>query len=149
MASTESRSDTRSVFVDADRGQVFAAIEDPARIARWWGPDGFSNTIEIFEFVEGGRWRSIMHGPDGADYPNESLFLEIVRERRVVVEHLSGHRFILTLDLVQEGGGTRVDWRQTFDTREHYEQIAAFVAKANRQNLERLVAEVRRSIDTR
>lgn len=64
----------------------------------------FSNTIEIFEFVEGGRWRSIMHGPERTDYPNESRFLEIVRERRVVVEHVSGHHVILALDLAAQGG---------------------------------------------
>ena len=39
-------------------------------------------------------------------------------------------------------GGTRVTWRQTFDTAEHYQRIAAFVAGANEQNLQRLAAEV-------
>jgi len=39
-------------------------------------------------------------------------------------------------------GGTEVKWRQTFDTVEHYERIAEFVAAANEQNLERLAAEV-------
>jgi len=35
-----------------------------------------------------------------------------------------------------------VRWRQTFDSVEHYEKIAEFVASANEQNLERLAAEV-------
>lgn len=35
---------------------IFAAIETPERLARWWGPDGFSNTFEVFEFRTGGRW---------------------------------------------------------------------------------------------
>ena len=58
-----------------------------------------------------------MHGPEGTDYPNEGRFLEIVRERRVVVEHVSGHHVILALDLAAQGSATRIDWRQTFDTR--------------------------------
>ena len=35
---------------------VFAAIEDPVRLSRWWGPEGFTNTFHRFEFVEGGSW---------------------------------------------------------------------------------------------
>ena len=30
---------------------------DPARIARWWGPAGFTNTIHTFDFRPGGEWR--------------------------------------------------------------------------------------------
>ena len=35
---------------------VFAAFEEPDRLARWWGPSGFTNTFECFEFRPGGRW---------------------------------------------------------------------------------------------
>ncbi|MBK1612745.1 hypothetical protein CKO44_04590 [Rubrivivax gelatinosus] len=142
MQSVESRSDRRCLLLAASPAEVFAAIRDPGRVARWWGPVGFSNTIHCFEFVAGGRWRLTMHGPDGRDYPNESRFLEIEADRRVVIEHVSGHHFVLTLELVPEGDGTWVEWQQSFDTREHYESLAAFVATANQQNLERLAVEV-------
>lgn len=33
---------------------VFAAIQDPVRLARWWGPQGFTNTFNTFEFRAGG-----------------------------------------------------------------------------------------------
>ena len=56
---------------------VFAAFAAPERLATWWGPDGFRNTFETFEFKPGGQWRFIMHGPDGTDYPNESRFTQI------------------------------------------------------------------------
>ncbi len=144
MESIASRSDTRSLLLDASPEQVFAAIKDPARIARWWGPEGFSNTIHTFEFVEGGQWLLTMHGPDGKDYPNESRFARIVPDQCVVIEHFSGHHFFLMLELEAQGRGTRVKWQQTFDSREHYERLALFVATANQQNLERLWAEVQR-----
>lgn len=144
MESPESRSDIRSRLVHASPKEVFAAIGDPERIARWWGPAGFTNTMHIFEFVAGGRWLLTMHGPDGTDYPNESRFTRIEPDRCVVIEHFSGHHFILTLELEPRGGNTLVGWRQTFDTREHYERIASFVAAANEQNLEKLGAEVLR-----
>ena len=144
MESIESRSDTRSLLLEASPDQVFAAIKDPARIARWWGPNGFTNTIHTFEFVEGGQWLLTMHGPDGKNYPNESRFVRIVPEQCVEIEHFSGHHFFLTLALEAQGSSTLVKWQQTFDTREHYEGLAAFVATANQQNLERLCAEVLR-----
>lgn len=52
----------------ASTAAVFAAIQDPQRLARWWGPDGFTNQIDIFEFRPGGRWVFTMVGPDGTAY---------------------------------------------------------------------------------
>jgi len=66
---------------------VFAAIQDPARLARWWGPDGFTNAFHAFEFRQGGYWQFTMHGPDGKDYPNQSEFLEIVPNLLVRIKH--------------------------------------------------------------
>lgn len=124
--------------------QVFAAMSDPARIARWWGPDGFTSSIHVFDFKPGGRWVLTMHAPDGKDYPNESRFARITPDELWEIEHLSGHHFILTIELRASGRGTQVDWRQTFDTVEHYAGIAAFLAGANEQNLQRLAEEVAR-----
>ncbi|CUW38341.1 protein of unknown function [Magnetospirillum sp. XM-1] len=50
-------------------------------------------------------------------------------------ERLSGHHFLLSIELAPVTGGTEVRWTQTFDTVEHYQNIAAFVATANQQNL--------------
>src|SRR4051794_38504484 len=63
--------------VPAPVEQVFAAISNPARLARWWGPAGFTNTFATCEFKTGGRWSFTMHGPNGANYPNESVSTEI------------------------------------------------------------------------
>ena len=141
MDPVEKRSDTRDAFVDVTPAEVFAAMSDPARVARWWGPDGFTNTIHRFEFHPGGTWLLTMHGPDGKDYPNESRFARLVPGEIFEIEHLSGHHFILTIELRAAGAGTEIHWRQTFDTVAHYEEIAQFVAAANEQNLQRLRAE--------
>ena len=145
MEPVEQRSDSRSKFVAATPAQVFAAMSDPARVARWWGPDGFKNTIHQFDFQPGGSWLLTMHGPDGKDYPNESRFTRIVPGELFEIEHLSGHHFILSIELRPIEQGTRIHWRQTFDTVAHYEQLSQFVARANEQNLQRLAAEVLRS----
>ncbi len=117
-------------------------MADAARVARWWGPEGFTNTIHAFEFRPGGKWLLTMHGPDGKNYPNESVFVRVVPDRIFEIEHLTGHHFLLTIELESQGANTIVHWRQTFDTVEHYERIAQFVAGANEQNLDRLAAEV-------
>jgi len=142
MEPVESRSDSRNKLLQAHAPEVFAAMSDPARLARWWGPAGFTNTIHQFDFEPGGRWILTMHGPDGKDYPNESRFLRLIPDRIFEIEHFSGHHFILTIELEEQGQNTLVNWRQTFDTVEHYERIAAFVGLANEQNLERLAIEV-------
>jgi len=145
MEPIEQRSDARSILIPASRVEVFAAMSDPARVARWWGPDGFRNTIRQFDFHPGGTWLLTMHGPDGTDYPNESRFTRIVSNELFEIEHLHGHHFFLSVELRSVEQGTQIHWRQTFDTIEHYQQIAQFVAGANEQNLRRLSAEVLRA----
>ncbi len=145
MDPIEKRSDSRQKRIAASPPAVYAAMSDPTRIARWWGPDGFSNTIHEFDFRPGGRWLLTMHGPDGKSYPNESTFSRLELDRVFEIEHLSGHHFLLTIDLEAVGSDTLVHWRQTFDTVEQYERIAQFVQAANEQNLERLAQEVYRA----
>ena len=67
--------------------EVFSAISHPERLARWWGPARFTNTFHICEFVNGGRWSFVMHGPDGKNYPNENIFSEIEPPNKVVIQH--------------------------------------------------------------
>lgn len=133
-----------SRLIEAEPELLFRAISDPARLARWWGPEGFSNTFHTFEFEPGGKWTFTMHGPDGTDYPNEFVFVEIDPPRRVMVEHLAKvHHFFLTISLAATDGGTLVRWQQVFDTAEEKNELAHIVVEANEQNLDRLAAEVR------
>ena len=86
-----------------------------------------------------------MHGPDGTDYPNECRFIEVVPDKRVVIEHKLGHHFILTITFVADGDSTIVNWHQMFDTIENYQQISGFVSQANGQNLDRLESVISES----
>jgi len=140
--STADREFVHSRVIDAPRERVFKAFSDPAHLARWWGPEGFSSTFEAFDFRPGGAWRFVMHGPDGTNYPNESVFVELKPPERVVLDHLSGHHFRMTITLAEQGGKTLVGWHQVFDTAAERERIAKFVIEANEQNLDRLAAEV-------
>ena len=144
MEPIEARSDRQSQLIAASPEAVFAAIEDPERVQRWWGPAGFRNTIHAYEFRPGGRWLLTMHGPDGQDYPNESRFTRVEPGMCVEIEHLNGHHFFLRLDLTQAAEGTLVQWCQTFDSAADFHKVASFVVPANAENLRRLADEVAR-----
>jgi uncharacterized protein YndB with AHSA1/START domain len=128
--------------IPATPAAVFAAIADPQRLARWWGPDGFRNTFEVCEFRPGGAWKFTMHGPDGANYPNESVFIAIEVNRRVVIDHICQPLFRLTVELVASASGTLVHWTQVFEDAAVATAVAHIVEPANEQNLARLAAEV-------
>jgi uncharacterized protein YndB with AHSA1/START domain len=130
--------------LDAPPARVFAAFRDPARLARWWGPRGFTSSFHEFDFRPGGAWRFAMRGPDGASYPNESVFVEIAEPERIVLRHVSGPEFEMTITLAEQGGKTRLGWRMLFDSPAVCAQVRTFAVDANEQNLDRLEAELSR-----
>ena len=134
-----------SRLIDAPCERVFAAFADPERLARWWGPDGFTNIFQEFDLRPEGQWRFVMHGPNGGDYKNESVFREVVPPTRVVFDHVSPPRFTMTISLAEEAGRTRVIWHQRFPTAAECDKVRGFAPTANEQNLDRLAAEVARS----
>jgi uncharacterized protein YndB with AHSA1/START domain len=95
---------SREILAAVD--QVFAAICNPERLARWWGPAGFTNTAGVCEFESGGRRAFMMHGPDGKKYPNENVFAEIQSPGKVVVQHVSEPRYRVTIALATSAAGT-------------------------------------------
>ena len=122
--------------------EVFAAFTDPERLARWWGPAGFTNTFHTFDFETGGRWVYTMHSPNGGNPDNESIFELVEPPRKVVIRHLSQPLYRLTIDLTPSERGTTVSWLQEFDDAEVARRIAKVVVPANEQNLDKLMAEV-------
>jgi uncharacterized protein YndB with AHSA1/START domain len=124
--------------------QVFAAMSDPQRLARWWGPAGFTNTFNVCEFKPGGKWSFTMHGPDGKNYPNENVFAEVDAPGKVVVQHVSDPKFRLTITLAPSATGTLVSWSQAFDSADVARNIEHIVVPANEQNLDRWTSEVLR-----
>jgi uncharacterized protein YndB with AHSA1/START domain len=114
----------------------------PEHIANWWGPNGFTNTITKMDFIPGGEWNLVMHGPDGTDYKNKSIFKEIVPFKKIVYEHVSGPKFIATIDFEKQGNQTFIRWHMLFETVELYIQtVKTFKADQGlKQNIEKLNA---------
>jgi uncharacterized protein YndB with AHSA1/START domain len=138
--STTDREITTTRLVDAPRELVFDAFTQPEHVARWWGPNGFTNTIHVMDVRPGGEWRFVMHGPDGTDYPNKHIFREIVRPERIVMSHVSGPMFTMTVTLENQGGKTLVTMHALFETEADYSlAVNRFGAiEGARQNMARL-----------
>lgn len=120
--------------------KVFAAFEQPDLLARWWGPTGFTNTFEQFEFKPGGRWVFVMHGPNGINYPNESVFREIQPDIKIVIEHIVQPWFMLTVTLTARGDQTHLAWVGEFESPKFAAKMRPLCEPANEQNLDRLQA---------
>jgi len=120
---------------------VFEAFRNPNMLARWWGPEGFRNTFETFELQPGGVWEFVMHGPNGTDYPNKNVFVEIVEPERVIFDHIYDPVFRMTISIEkQTEQTTRFGFRMQFESAEVCEQLRALCVPANEQNFDRLEA---------
>ena len=126
------------------REVLFNAWEDPTLLAQWWGPKGFSNTFHEFDFKPGATWKYTMHGPNGADFLNTSVFKEIVKPERIAFLHLLPvHEFLLTAAFEEFGVKTKLTFRQLFNTAEECQRIKTFILEANEQNLDRLESVIK------
>jgi hypothetical protein len=123
---------------------VYNAFASADLLAAWWGPDGFTNEFENFEFQVGGRWTFVMIGPDGARYPNQCVFTEIEPVSRVVIRHDCEPFFTLSVQLTAVNGCTHLQWLQVFDDAHIAQAVKAIVEPANEQNLDRLMRELQR-----
>jgi len=88
-----------------------------------------------------------MHGPDGRNYPNESVFADIEPPRKIVIQHISEPQFRLTIVLASSAVGTVVSWSGVFENSDVARRMERIVVPANEQNLDRLSIEVLRQPD--
>lgn len=108
----------------APRELVWKAWTDPNHASRWWGPAGFTTTTHASDFRPGGAWRYTMHGPDGHDYKNKIVYIEIDRPARLVYKHSGEEEFepvnfqteVTFEALGERGENTKVTMRSIFPT---------------------------------
>jgi uncharacterized protein YndB with AHSA1/START domain len=98
---------TREIAAPAEL--IFKAFGDAATIGTWWGPDGFTTTTERLDFRVGGDWLHMMHGPDGTNYPNYSVYRELVPYERIVYDHATapGEPFLFRAEIRLTALGAR------------------------------------------
>jgi uncharacterized protein YndB with AHSA1/START domain len=122
-SSTHDREITISRKLNAPIDLVWEVWTKPEHIANWWGPNGFTNTISKMDITAGGEWNLVMHGPDGTDYKNKSIFKEVVLHKKIVYEHVSAPKFISTISFEEQGEQTHLTWHMLFETAEEFIQV--------------------------
>lgn len=109
---------------DAPRELVWDAWTDPQQIVKWWGPHGFTLTVDEMDVRPGGVWKSTMYGPDDTEYLNDCVFTEVVKPRRIAYKLTGGRKhdpsaqapIEVSWDFVAQGETTRITLRMVFPT---------------------------------
>ena len=142
MENTTDREIRISRLLNAPIELVWEVWTNPNHIKNWWGPNGFTNTISKMDLQPEGEWNLIMHGPDGTDYKNKSIFKEVIKHQKLVYEHISAPKFTSTILFESQGSQTQLDWVMLFETKEQLiEVVKTFdAAEGLKQNVEKLEA---------
>ena len=119
---------------DAPLEAVWDAWTDPEQTAQWWGPRGFTLTTHSKDLRPGGHWHYTMHGPDGTDYPNHTVYLEVEKHAKLVYDH-GGYEdrpplFRVTVLFSEVDGKTKMDMTMGLPTPEAAEETRKFIKKA-------------------
>ena len=142
-SNTKDREITITRTLNAPVDLVWEAWTTPEHIAQWWGPNGFTNTISKMDMQPGGEWVLVMHGPDGTDYKNKSIFKEIIPHKKIVFDHVAPN-FTATIEFEGRGETTFLKWHMLFESAELFIQVVkTFKADEGlKQNVEKLQAYV-------
>ncbi len=122
---------------------LYKAWAQPEHLKNWWGPNGFTNTFYEFDLRPGGKWRFTMHGADGKNYENESVFETISQNKLIIFNHISEPKFTAEVSFADNGkNSSSLIWKMIFPKQEVYQSLKDFIAEKNEENLNRLETEL-------
>lgn len=70
--------------IDAARDKLFRCWTEPALIVQWFTPPPWKTIHAETDVRPGGSSFIVMKGPDGTEIPNRSVYLDIVKDERIV-----------------------------------------------------------------
>ncbi len=102
-------------LIDAPRENVYRAWTEPELLKQWFAPSPWSTPHAELDVRPGGASLVVMRGPDGNEFPNRGVYLEVVRNERLVFtdayvrawEPSEKPFMTVTLSFEDEGGKTR------------------------------------------
>ena len=108
-------------LLSAPPALVWRCWTEPALICQWFCPKPWFVSEAVVDLRAGGRFFTLMNGPDGEVVPNEGCFLEVVPQRKLVFTDMlgadyapvavpesgAGLSFAAILTFEPEGSGTR------------------------------------------
>jgi len=123
---------------------VYQAFANPKHLQKWWGPEGFTNTIHEFDLQVGGNWVLTMHGPEKGNYENSSQFIKVEPNSLIAWKRISQPLFNMevkfeALNLLK----SKISFRMIFESVEECEKMKPFVLPKNEENFDRLERELK------
>ncbi|HYA53290.1 MAG TPA: SRPBCC domain-containing protein [Streptosporangiaceae bacterium] len=111
------------VVVGAPRERIFRALTEPAELAKWWGPRGFTTPAIDLDLRVGGGYRFTMQPPGGEPFHLSGEFLQIDPPGRLAYTFRwdepdpDDRQTVVTLSLGEVADGTQVSlWQGEFTT---------------------------------
>jgi uncharacterized protein YndB with AHSA1/START domain len=84
MSTTDDRDLVLTRLIDAPREKLFRAWTEPELLKQWFAPKPYTTPVAELDVRPGGASLIVMRGPDGQDLPNRGVYLEVVRNERLV-----------------------------------------------------------------
>jgi uncharacterized protein YndB with AHSA1/START domain len=118
---------------DAPIEQVWRLWADPRQLERWWGPPSYPANFEEHDLTPGGTVTYVMTGPEGersrgwwritsVDPPASLEFIDGFADQDGTP--IAGRSTTtIQVTLTDHDGGTRMEVRSIFDSREQMEQL--------------------------
>jgi uncharacterized protein YndB with AHSA1/START domain len=102
-------------LIDAPRDKLFRAWTTPELLKQWFAPLPWTTPAAELDVRPGGANLIVMRGPDGNDMPNRGVYLEVVKNERLVFtdaytkawEPSEKPFMTVILTFADEGGKTR------------------------------------------
>jgi len=71
-------------LIDAPREKLFRCWTEPALIKQWFAPLPWTTPHAEMDVRPGGSSLVVMRGPDGNEFPNPGVILEVVKNEKLV-----------------------------------------------------------------
>jgi uncharacterized protein YndB with AHSA1/START domain len=85
---TTSRAEGRDLFltrvIDAPPEKVYQAWTEPHLLEQWFCPKPWRVKVVESDLRIGGASLFVMHGPEGQEFPNRGVYLDVVPNKRLV-----------------------------------------------------------------
>ena len=84
-APTSDRDLVLTRIIDAPPEKLFRAWTEPELLKQWFAPLPYTTPVAELDVRPGGSNLVVMRGPDGIDMPNRGVYLEVVKNERLVL----------------------------------------------------------------
>jgi uncharacterized protein YndB with AHSA1/START domain len=121
--------------INAPREKLFRAWTEPELLKKWFAPLPYTTPVAELELRPGGANLIVMRSPDGQDMPNRGVYLEIVKNERIVFTDAytrawepSPKPFMTVVLTFEDAGGGKTNYTArarhwTADDRETHEKM--------------------------